>query len=221
MSRTVEKPIPFAALAGVCVLSSLAAACGGPEPRSYNDFMADPVLRAGTIARCNQDRDASLHDVECANARRAAATVAVMEERERREQLERESQRKLEELRALMALQQERERQAAEAARAAAEAAYEQLWVDPDAPQQDPAAEGGPLNLALSDGAPATVTQPPLDPAPAGAVPAPAPAEIAGPTPIPPADVDPPAPAEPRQEAFAIPRPFRDAPRAEDSAAPQ
>src|SRR5690606_20210555 len=109
---------------------TLLAACEGPKPRSFNDFLTDSLAREGALARCNQDRDANLRDVECANARRAAAAVAVQQERERREQLDRESERKLDEIRRLVALQQQREREAAEAAAAAAEAVYDLQWLE-------------------------------------------------------------------------------------------
>lgn len=104
------------------------AACDRPPPRTFNDFMEDSIAREGTLARCNQDRDATLNDLECANARRAAAAVAVREERERQARLALESQRKLLALRADAARQQEAEE------RAAAEGAYEAHWRDAKAP---------------------------------------------------------------------------------------
>jgi hypothetical protein len=110
-------------------MASLAlAACSKPQPRHFTDFMEDRFAREGTLARCNADREATLHDLECANARRAAAAIALQEERARREALEIESEAKIEALRAEV----ERERQralAADAAKEAAEkAAYEALW---------------------------------------------------------------------------------------------
>ena len=45
--------------------------------------MEDGLARDGVLTRCNQDRDATLTDVECANARRAAAAVALEVERAR------------------------------------------------------------------------------------------------------------------------------------------
>ncbi len=139
-------------LAVVAATGSLAlAACGGPEPRTFNDFIADPIARDGALARCNADRERSLRDVECANARRAAAAVAVLEERERQAQLERESERKLEEIRKLVAWQQQREREAAEAAAAAAEAAYERLWLESQGAEAD-----GPAGALSPDREPAS-----------------------------------------------------------------
>jgi flagellar motility protein MotE (MotC chaperone) len=90
--------------------------------------MDDRIAREGTIAHCNQNPVETADDIECANARRAATTVALREERDRREELERESERKLEALRSEMA---ERERIVRESTLAAARAereAYEKLW---------------------------------------------------------------------------------------------
>jgi hypothetical protein len=106
----------------------LLAGCEGPSPRSFTDFMDDRIAREGTLAQCNQNPVATADDIECANARRAAATIALRAERERREELERESERKLAALRSEMA---ERERIVRESTLAAARAereAYESLW---------------------------------------------------------------------------------------------
>lgn len=136
MPRSRHCSAAFLALAVVAL-----SGCSGPEPRSFNDFLADRFARDGALARCNQDRDASLRDIECANARRAAAAVAVREERERREQLGRESERKLEEIRRLVALQQALEQEAAAAAAAAAEAVYELQWRESRPGEALPAAD--------------------------------------------------------------------------------
>ena len=82
----------------------------------------------GTIAFCNENAEETLNNIECANARRAAAAIALRQERERREAFELESERKLEALRDEMA---ERERIVRETAVAAARAeleAYESMW---------------------------------------------------------------------------------------------
>jgi hypothetical protein len=116
--------------AGAAVLLYLTlAACDQPvPPRTYAEFMDDKIAREGTIARCDEDQEALARDLECANARRAAAAIALRQERERREALEVESQQKIEALKHEMV---ERERVATEAALAAARAereAYEALW---------------------------------------------------------------------------------------------
>jgi hypothetical protein len=95
--------------------------------------MEDGLAREGVLARCNQDRKASVDDQECENARRAAAAVGATGERERSESYERESSRKLEQLRDRVARQQQAEQQAAAAAKAAEKEAYEAQWRDKNA----------------------------------------------------------------------------------------
>lgn len=132
MSRTVatfESSGPKArASLGLAGLCALLAACEGPTPRTFMDFMDDRIAREGTLAYCNENPDETVNDLECANARRATATIALRLERERRAELERESERKLKALRLEMA---ERERIVRESTLAAARAereAYEALW---------------------------------------------------------------------------------------------
>jgi hypothetical protein len=147
-------PAPKARLwLGIVGLGVLAA-CDEPRPRSFTDFMDDRIAREGTIAHCNQNPVATADDIECANARRAAATIALRVERERREELERESERKLEALRNEMA---ERERIVRESTLAAARAereAYEALWRSGAAGRPDatapPAADSGTPTDRLS-----------------------------------------------------------------------
>ncbi len=114
-------------------------ACNEPRPRTFTEFLEDAAAREGTLVRCNADRDASANDLECANARRAAAAVALDEERARRAELEAESDRLRSELRDRIAAQQEAEQRAEALRRAMLQAAYEAQWVDPDDP--DAAAE--------------------------------------------------------------------------------
>jgi hypothetical protein len=114
----------------------LLAACEQEQPRSFEEFMDDAIAREGVLVRCRAGRsDGSvssdvqlLRQVECANARQAAAAIELEEERERRKQLEIESERRIDALRA----QVERQEAALEAAQAAAEAsareAYERRW---------------------------------------------------------------------------------------------
>jgi hypothetical protein len=79
------------------LFAAVVAACSPPqpEPRTVLDFMEDGLARDGVLTRCNRDRDATLDDVECANARRAVATLGIEAERARAGELERESERKL------------------------------------------------------------------------------------------------------------------------------
>lgn len=91
-------------------------------------FMEDGLAREGALTRCNRNRDATLNDVECANARRAAAAIALDAELARAAELERESERKLVALRQRQARERAAQEEAATAARTAAEAAYEAQW---------------------------------------------------------------------------------------------
>ena len=118
---------------GALLFAALMAACAPsqPEPRSVLDFMEDGLARDGALARCNQNRDATLSDGECANARRAAATLALEGDRARAAEFERESERKLLALRERSERQTAVERDSAAAVRAAAEAAYEAQFRDP------------------------------------------------------------------------------------------
>jgi hypothetical protein len=125
------------------MLVVVAAACvPAPEPRSVFYFMDDAIAREGVLTRCNRDRDATLKDVECANARRAAATIALEAERARATELERESERKLLAVRDRQAREAAAAEQAAAAARAAAEAAYEAQWPNSRGPRGDSAGAG-------------------------------------------------------------------------------
>jgi hypothetical protein len=85
--------------AALLLAAALAACAPQPEPRTVNDFMEDGLARDGVLTRCNQDRDATLTDTECANARRAAAAVALEADRGREAELEQASEVKLAALR--------------------------------------------------------------------------------------------------------------------------
>jgi hypothetical protein len=113
---------------GLLGVGLLLTACEKARPRTFADFMDDQIAREGTIAHCNENPVETAADIDCANARRAAATIALRAERERHDELERESERKLEALREEMA---ERERIVRDSTLAAARAereAYEKLW---------------------------------------------------------------------------------------------
>jgi hypothetical protein len=122
------------------VIGLLAAGCSEPQPRSFDEYLEDRMLMEGTLARCNADRYGTHDDLECANARRAAVTIALRVEEARREELERESERKLMELRVELARREQAEREALAAAEAAKQAAYEALWRD-----GTPPVDGAPL----------------------------------------------------------------------------
>jgi hypothetical protein len=66
-----------------------------PTPRSVIDFMDDGLAREGVLIRCKESRDETVADVECVNARRAEAAIALEAERARAPQLEQESEAKL------------------------------------------------------------------------------------------------------------------------------
>jgi hypothetical protein len=125
----------------------LVACAPQPEPRTVLDFMDDGYAREGVLTRCNQNRDATLNDAECANARRAAAALALEAERARAAALAEQSEAKLLALRERVAVREATERDAAAAARAAAEAAYEASWRDPAGPRTGnaPAADAAPV----------------------------------------------------------------------------
>jgi len=109
--------------------SCLLAGCvEEPRPRSYLEFMEDPIAREGTLARCNQDRNATADDPECINARRAASTAAARAAAARAEQHEVSSDLKREALRERITAQQAAAARAEEAAQEAEEAAYDAQW---------------------------------------------------------------------------------------------
>jgi hypothetical protein len=85
----------------------LAACAPKSEPRTVFDFMDDGFAREGVLTRCNQNREQTLNDVECNNARRAAATLALEAERARAPELEQQSEAKLLALRERQARQVE------------------------------------------------------------------------------------------------------------------
>jgi hypothetical protein len=187
--------IAVARVAGVLAVTAWFAACQQPaKPRTYDFFMEDGLAREGVLARCNQDRKASLDDQECENARRAAATIGASGERERSENFERESSRKLEELRDRAARRQQAEEQAAAAAKAAEKDAYESQWRDKNAATPSGA---GPISDANAGDERESLSQLPARPE----------LKIAAIDP-PKADVQPEKPEI--EHSAVIPRPFRD-----------
>jgi hypothetical protein len=97
--RQPESALRLRAAITLLLAAALAACAPQPEPRTVSEFMEDGLARDGVLTRCNQDRDATLTDAECANARRAAAVVALEAERGREPELERASEVKLAALR--------------------------------------------------------------------------------------------------------------------------
>ena len=93
--QCVSRVWPKAAVTLLFAAAVAACAPPQPEPRTVLDFMEDGLARDGVLTRCNRNREETLADVECANARRAAATLAIEAERARAGDLERESERKL------------------------------------------------------------------------------------------------------------------------------
>ena len=146
--------------------AALAACSPEPEPRSIIDFMDDGLAREGVLIRCNRNREETLTDEECANARRAATVVALRAERERAPALEQESEAKLLALREREALRAAAEQDAKAAAQAAANAAYEAHWRDPAGPRSN----GGSSSPAPAFGAPVGTVMPSMSNAQAFAV---------------------------------------------------
>jgi hypothetical protein len=132
------------------LLAVVVTACApAPEPRTALDFMEDGLAREGVLARCNRDRDRTLDDEECANARRAAVAVAIEAERARAGTLERQSERKLAALREAQAREAAAAREGAAAQRAAAEAAYEAQWPNSNRPPATAATSGASFGAPL------------------------------------------------------------------------
>jgi hypothetical protein len=118
-------------LIALVVVAALLTACvEGRQPRSFTEFMDDSIAREGTLVRCNADRAATANDVECINARRAAATIAAQDEAERRSHLEAQSEARLLAARQRHAAQQAAERQAEIAAAVEEQLAYESQWTN-------------------------------------------------------------------------------------------
>jgi hypothetical protein len=118
------------------IAAVLAVACEqqAARPRSVDFFKEDGLAREGALARCNQDRDATASDVECAHARRADAEMAVEDHQARSGALAVESERKLVAMRDRAARAEQAEHEAVVSAQAAADAAYEAQWRDSKAP---------------------------------------------------------------------------------------
>lgn len=196
--RSSSRIVGYASLGAVLLLT----ACDVPPPRNFTDFMEDRIAREGTLARCNQNREETLNDIECANARRAEAAIALRQERERRETLERESERKLAALRDEIAARDQAARAAVLAAEAAKKAEYEAQWQAANGPA-DITEAGGSVGIpspAADGGLPAPNAQAQTQPAPLLA-------PVALPGNVSPLDAE--QNKGPQLEEIVVPRPFR------------
>lgn len=82
---------------GICVL--LSACEERTPPRSVESFIDNRSVLDSTLLRCNADRDRTLADPECINARKAVARISAREEQGKKARLEAESERKRDQLR--------------------------------------------------------------------------------------------------------------------------
>ena len=164
---------------GAVLLACLAcvACVEEPPPRSFVEFMDDSLAREGVLARCNTDREATAYDVECVNARRAAAAIAAQDEPGKRERLEAQSEARLRAARQRADAQLAAERQAVLAAEAERQQEYEAQFEEAQpveattaaAAQQSPlvspaAVYPAPVEAAPVEAAPAESTTPLLEP---------------------------------------------------------
>ena len=123
-------------LGALLLATGLLVACvEEPLPRSFVEFMDDSLAREGVLARCNADRAATADDIECINARRAAAAIAAQADAGQRERLEAQSEARRLAARQRADAQLEAERQAALAAEAEAQMAYEAQFETTETPQ--------------------------------------------------------------------------------------
>jgi hypothetical protein len=119
------------AVGATIALATLVACQQEQGPRTVSRFMDDGLAREGVLARCNQDVEAAKSDVECDNARRAAAAIAAADagdESKRSADLTRQSERKMLAMRERDSQAQKAEAQAAADARAQTDADYEAQW---------------------------------------------------------------------------------------------
>ena len=123
------KGLRRAALLSLVLIASHLAGCSAEiRPRSYMQFMDDSIAREGTLARCNQDREATSGDAECINARRAASAIAARADEELREQREASSDVLRAAVRDREGYAQAAVRRAEAASQVAADADFEAQW---------------------------------------------------------------------------------------------
>lgn len=112
----------------VLIAPHLAGCSAEIRPRSFMQFMDDSIAREGTLARCNQDREATAGDAECINARRAASTIATRADEELREQREANSDVLRAAVRDREGYAQAAARRVEAAAQVTADAEFEEQW---------------------------------------------------------------------------------------------
>jgi hypothetical protein len=162
----------------ICAVAAASATVGAcveePPPRSFTEFMEDAIAREGTLIRCNEDRTATASDVECMNARRAAAAIATQDDAEQRVRLEAQSEARLAAARQRYDAQKEAARQAELAAEAEAQRAYDAQFehgtgmgaVSPSVDAASMVHTPGATSLPATHGSPvpAATTMPNLEP---------------------------------------------------------
>ncbi len=108
------------------VVGILLAGCAEePLPRTAEYFMDNRIALDGAMVRCNADRERTIGDPECINARRAVARLGKIQEEDARKQREAEFERKRADYRVRRAMDEQRRRQAEEQRLRAEEAARE------------------------------------------------------------------------------------------------
>jgi len=123
-----ESPRGITVCGLILALSLGLVACQKAPPRSYSFFMEDRIAREGTLARCASNSEEVHGDIECANAERADAELALQAERARAAEYEVESERRMTQLRLQLAESERMARDAEiESLRRELEA-YESMW---------------------------------------------------------------------------------------------
>jgi alpha-D-ribose 1-methylphosphonate 5-triphosphate synthase subunit PhnG len=101
-------------LAGLLAAVAIIASCGKGKipPATVNDLMADPLSMENVVMRCNRDVQKMHSDIECRNARTAAAKLDELRQKREADKLQEEFERVREQRR----VEQERVKQAQDAA---------------------------------------------------------------------------------------------------------
>ena len=136
------------------LLGVLLFACAKePPPRTVRQFIDNPLLLEAAMVRCAQDRAQSKYDLECMNARQAAASIQAKEEARRAEELEALSEAKRRAFRQTQEAAAEARRRALEAEERRRNEEYIAQFGETPAEddQQDPLVEGN-LPIAVIPG---------------------------------------------------------------------